>query len=159
MIQINIQFTSLLQSGGCCTVCRISNGKSHTHIKHHFKFSTNDSRLYSLSYCWVSHSSSIAPNTDSTLWPAAEDGFRSVWLAPNENKSNSWSVAIEARLRLSAFTTVFAMFILNFCNLYQTHQNSVILIYNTKLLRPKNVSQINTHVWHLYTAQSNAVAH
>jgi len=101
---------------------------------HYFKFWTNASRSYSVSYCCESHNSSTAPRTDSALRPVADvvavdDVFPPGRPADNENRSSSWSVAIDARLRLSAFTTVFAMLTLNFCSLQQAHSNTAIIAY------------------------------
>jgi len=62
----------------CCNTARLTqlSTTGHSFQPDYFKFWTNVSRLYSLSYCRESHSSSIAPSTDSALRPAVDDEAR-----------------------------------------------------------------------------------
>ena len=75
-------------------------------------------RSYSVSYCFSSHNS---PSPSITLCALCRVAVAvSVFVALcslTENRSSTWSVAMDARLALSALITELAMFILNFCRL------------------------------------------
>jgi len=90
----------------------------------------NDSRLYSVSYCCESQSSSIPSMIAFALrlaafvdWPPGfDDESPDVW---SVNRSRSWSVPIDVRLWLSSLITVLAMLSLNFCSLESHSANDL----------------------------------
>lgn len=88
----------------------------------------NSPRSYSVSYCFSSHSSSRPSITVCAFCRVVVEASvlaidAAILSSLTENRSSSWSVAIEDRLALSALITELAMFILNFWRL-QTKQKS-----------------------------------